>query len=200
MLFSSNKNDNETPWLSISDMMTILMFLFLLCFMIILEKNSQFQVRSNIREELITGFSKEDLERWGATINEDGDIAIEYITFEVDKYDLTGSSKKILDEFFPEYIEYIEKFQDKISDIKIEGHTDSDGSYIYNLRLSQDRSREVLTYVLNSKSYDQKNWFFYKLSASGRSESQLIINENGREDKQKSRRVTFRIILHEPKS
>ena len=40
-----------------------------------------------------------------------------------------------------------EDFTDKIDEIRIEGHSDNSGEYLYNLELSQQRAVEVLRYI-----------------------------------------------------
>ena len=77
--------------------------------------------------------------------------------------------------------------------IVIEGHTDSDGTYLYNLKLSQERAFAVMEYILTldiSKKYDIKSI----ISASGRSYLDLI-KVRGEEDKDKSRRIEIKFRL-----
>ncbi len=51
--------------------------------------------------------------------------------------------------------------------IIIEGHTDSDGGYLYNLELSQKRAYAVMNYLLTLDYIKRHN--INKLVASGRS-------------------------------
>ena len=77
--------------------------------------------------------------------------------------------------------------------IVIEGHTDSDGTYLYNLKLSQERAFAVMEYILTldvSKKYNIKSI----ISASGRSYLDLI-KVKGEEDKDKSRRIEIKFRL-----
>lgn len=78
--------------------------------------------------------------------------------------------------------------------ITIEGHTNSDGSYLYNLQLSQQRALAVMEFLY--KKYPKNRDLFKRyLSASGRSFAEPVLDSRGREDKQASRRIeiTFRI-------
>ena len=77
--------------------------------------------------------------------------------------------------------------------IIIEGHTDSDGSYLYNLKLSQQRAFAVMNYLLTLE-YIKKNNIKDKLVASGRSYLDVIKN-NGIEDKDASRRIEVKFRL-----
>jgi len=84
----------------------------------------------------------------------------------------------------------IKKHLDKII---IEGHSDSDGSYLYNLDLSQKRAFAVMHYLL-TLNYIKKNNIKEKLVASGRSYLDSI-KVNGVEDKDASRRIEVKFRL-----
>ncbi len=77
--------------------------------------------------------------------------------------------------------------------IIIEGHTDSDGSYLYNLNLSQKRAYAVMNYLL-TLDYIKKHNIKEKLVASGRSYLDPIM-VNGVEDKDASRRIEVKFRL-----
>ncbi len=77
--------------------------------------------------------------------------------------------------------------------IIIEGHTDSDGSYMYNMRLSQERALAVMSYLSTlpvTKKYGLKKY----LVASGRGYED-IIKKKGVEDKDASRRIEIKFDL-----
>jgi len=77
--------------------------------------------------------------------------------------------------------------------IIIEGHTDSDGGYLYNLGLSQKRAYAVMNYLL-SLDYIKKHNIKTKLVASGRSYLDPI-KVDGVEDKDASRRIEIKFRL-----
>jgi len=81
-----------------------------------------------------------------------------------------------------------------IDSITIEGHSDSDGTYLYNLALSQKRALEVMKFLYES---DKQNSALYGryISASGRSYSDMILNEFGDEDKEASRRIEIKFRI-----
>ena len=78
-----------------------------------------------------------------------------------------------------------------IDQIVIEGFTDSDGSYIYNLELSQKRAYAVMEFI-NSFSDDAR--LRKLLVASGRSYNELVFKD-GAEDKDASRRIEIKFSL-----
>ena len=81
-----------------------------------------------------------------------------------------------------------------IDTIVIEGHTNSDGSYMYNLYLSQQRALSVMEFLF--KEYPHKRKLFRKyLTASGRSFAEPIYDKHGKEDKDKSRRIEIKFYV-----
>ena len=78
-----------------------------------------------------------------------------------------------------------------LDQIIIEGHTDSDGEYLYNLKLSQDRALAVMNFI-NSWNNDERLRNY--LNASGRSFMSPILKD-GVEDKDASRRIEIKFTL-----
>ena len=123
------------------------------------------------------------------------------ILFDTDKSTLKASGKKELNKFLKGYFKVLldSEFSDNIAEIIIEGHTDTDGSYNYNLELSQKRALSVAKYCLNSEELDltskQKKKLPKIITANGRSYSNPITKDNGEIDKAKSRRVVFQFRL-----
>lgn len=78
-----------------------------------------------------------------------------------------------------------------LDQIIIEGHTDSDGDYLYNLALSQNRAFAVMDFI-NSWNKDErlKNY----LIASGKSFMNPVLRD-GVEDKDASRRIEIKFTL-----
>lgn len=216
MNWEDNSSGGE-QWVSISDMMSGLMMVFLfiaISYMInvVSEKNKIKEIavtynrlQGELYEDLNKAF-KEKLDDWGAEIDRQS-LAITFnspeVLFETDSYIIRPKFKRILDEFFPKYIEILSgtKYKDDIEEIRIEGHTSSeakgfsiDQAYYYNMRLSQDRTRSVLEYVLElPKISEQKDWVRKNLTANGLASSKVVLQTNGQEDRNKSRRVEFRV-------
>jgi chemotaxis protein MotB len=97
------------------------------------------------------------------------------------------------------FIEYVDtlisnrNISEHLDKIIIEGHTDSDGGYLYNLGLSQKRAYAVMNYLL-TLDYIKKHNIKAKLVASGRSYLDAI-KVNGVEDKDASRRIEVKFRL-----
>ena len=105
-----------------------------------------------------------------------------------------------------------DKYKEKIEEIRIEGHTDdvpihrTNDPYIDNVQLSQDRSRNVLAFLRGLPSYqnlptEKEQLLQFWLTANGLSYGRTL--DNNKEltfiskkttDKEKSRRVEFRIV------
>ena len=131
-----------------------------------------------------------------------GSIALESdVLFESGEYDLTARGKAFVDQFLPVYLNVLfsDDYSASVSEIIIEGHTDSDGGYLSNLELSQQRALAVASYVLGdgckTVSADVKNELREVVTVNGRSFSDRIFHANGTEDKEASRRVVFKFRL-----
>ena len=75
----------------------------------------------------------------------------------------------------------------------IEGHTDSDGGYLYNLDLSQKRAFAVMNFLLSLEFAKQHN-IKPLLIASGRAYLDPVVID-GKEDKEASRRIEIKFRL-----
>ena len=193
--------------LSTGDLMAGLLFIFVLLLMGAL---LQVQEKAEQDEEIVKRYDqiktqlyidlqeefKEDLTVWRATI--DSTLCVRFqepsMLFDLDKAFLKPKFKEILNDFFPRYIKVLNRpeYKDNIVEIRIEGHTDSDGEYFHNMELSQNRTRTVLQYCFGLMNEDQAGWAKSLITANGLSSSQPIII-NGEEDKGLSRRVEFRV-------
>ena len=206
----SSKKKEEDEWISISDMKAVLMVVFLFIAIVymqqVLEQSKIIEViESKIYKSLNEEF-KEDFEDWNAILERKNlTISLQ----EPDVYFETGSCIPkerfiiILDSFLPRYLNVLKKYKTEIEEIRIEGHTSSryeaaeslDEAYIKNMDLSQCRTREVLSYLLQHPGTQiNKSWSKDKITANGLSSSKIIINqETGLEDEAKSKRVNFRV-------
>ncbi|CAA6814289.1 MAG: FIG00638667: hypothetical protein [uncultured Sulfurovum sp.] len=118
------------------------------------------------------------------------------ILFDKGSAQLKEGSKGELEANFIDYISTLvgnKKIAKHIDTIIIEGHTDSDGSYLYNLDLSQKRAFAVMNYLL-TLDYIKRNNIKSKLVASGRSYLDAI-KINGIENKDASRRIEVKFRL-----
>ncbi len=79
----------------------------------------------------------------------------------------------------------------EIKTISIEGHTDSDGSDSYNQDLSERRAASVMKYLADN-GVDQS-----RMASVGLGESKPLVEEQSDADKEKNRRVEFRITAQD---
>lgn len=118
------------------------------------------------------------------------------ILFDKGSSTLKEDSEAELEANFIEYISALignKNIAEHIDEIIIEGHSDSDGSYLYNLNLSQKRAFAVMNHLLTI-DYIKRNNIQEKLVASGRSYLDAI-KVNGVEDKDASRRIEVKFRL-----
>jgi outer membrane protein OmpA-like peptidoglycan-associated protein len=211
--------EEENPFaMSIGDLMAALLLIFILllssALLSIREQVEDYgKSKEEIYEELMKKF-KDKLDIWKAEINPET-LTVSFhepeIYFEEGKSDLKLSFKKILDEFFAEYIEvlYRDTFRSSIEEIRIEGHTSSEWyrrvdlpagkAYFLNMELSQARTRSVVEYCLSKMGETEtleKAWVREKIAAIGLSSSKLKHKPGTipkQEWKEASRRVEFRV-------
>lgn len=162
----------------------------------------------SIYEDLNKEF-KNDLKAWNAEIDKET-LSVRFkdpdIFFAVGEDKLQENFKNILRDFFPRYIKLLsgKKYRNNIEEIRIEGHTSSEWArrdsgltleaYFKNMKLSQDRTRSVLEYVMTLDSMVKYRFFLIdKVTANGLSYSRRVFTKNGEEDYKKSRRVEFRV-------
>ncbi|WP_292266354.1 OmpA family protein [Butyricimonas sp.] len=215
-IIKSSKEENQ--WMSISDLMSVLMMIFLFISIVYmknisLEKNkitSIAQTYEKTQVEITHDLKKEfakNLQIWNAVLDS-LTLSIRFenpeILFQVGSAELNEHFKNILDSFFPRFIQILTdpKYKKYIEEIRIEGHTSSEWigesssrqAYFYNMELSQNRTRKVLEYILSKiENEDLFHWTKSKLTANGLSSSKPIYNNDKTENKERSRRVEFKI-------
>lgn len=204
-----NQGDEENVFsLSTGDLMAGLLFIFILLLMGAL---LQVQEKAEQDEEIVKRYDeiktqlyidlqeefKEDLVVWRAII--DSTLCIRFqepsMLFDEGKDVLKPKFQEILDDFFPRYIAVLNRpqYRDNIEEIRIEGHTNSNGGYYSNMELSQDRTRSVLQYCFSLMTDEDVMWLKGLVTANGLSSSHPILTNYGEEDKELSRRVEFRV-------
>ena len=117
--------------------------------------------------------------------------------------DLKTEGKDFIKEFLPRYCSVLlsDDYREYVSEIIIEGHTDTDGSYLYNLELSQQRAFSVARYCLTESngiiSQSEVEMLRSVLTANGKSYSNPIYKEDGTVDLDASRRVEILFRLQD---
>lgn len=154
-------------------------------------------IRTTMIQDLSNTLSASNLK--AAVDPNSGDIKLDSsVLFETGSYVIRQEGKDLLDRFVPVYLDVLlrPEYEKYLGEIIIEGHTDTDGTYETNLKLSQNRALQVALYCLNMPSLTpaQKDRLQQIMTATGRSESDPIF-VNGVEDKNASRRVEFKFSL-----
>jgi len=162
------KVEGESPfWISFSDLMSALMVLFLLVMAVTLisvtkdvtsSEQRKIQREKDIKE-LMSTIREESRDFPEVKVNEStyridlGDI----VRFDSGRSDIQGAGAK----FLRRYVPVLLKAQASdlgakwIRRIVVEGFTDQDGTYLYNLGLSLDRSRRVVCVLYSQPGTDE---------------------------------------------
>lgn len=159
-------------------------------------------VRSELIEALKNEFDGTNLKV--SVDSKTGAIAFDSnVLFDYNKYELKPSGRIFLKEFLPRYFSVLLKpeFRDYISEIIIEGHTDTDGEYLANLELSQKRALAVASYCLSDKNAvllkSELETLRKIVTANGRSFCNPVLNDDGSVNMARSRRVEFKFRLQD---
>ena len=155
-------------------------------------------VRSQIIQALSQALTQANLS--AKVDNATGDITLEStVFFESNSSTIKDEGRELLARFLPVYLEVLMRpeYADFVGEIIIEGHTDDAGSYMTNLKLSQNRALSVAEYCLTqlNLSSRQVSQLQNLLTAKGRSFSDLIYNADGTVNRDASRRVGFKFRL-----
>lgn len=209
--FLQSKVTEDEQWISVSDMMAGLMMIFLFISIIYIENISKyFSEVSDLSDDICADLKNEfenESEAWEMSICENG-LLISFESdsnFEVNSAELSSEFSAVLTAFYPRLMDVMFRYREAISELRIEGHTDSSvrstdselTGYLYNTQLSQNRSRNVMKYVLElapiADSSQYLDWSFTHVTAHGMSSSKKVFDVNGAENLAASRRVEFRL-------
>jgi len=153
-------------------------------------------VRTKIIQELSQALAQANL---AAKVDSaTGDIVLEStVFFESNSSTIKPEGQQLLSRFLPVYLGVLmrREYVDYVGEIIIEGHTDDQGAYMTNLKLSQNRALSVAEYCLSILNRSQSATFQQLLTAKGRSFSDLIRNADGSVNRTASRRVEFKFRL-----
>ena len=121
--------------------------------------------------------------------------------FDYDQAELTDAGKKALEQILPIYCKVLlqDDYMKYLAEIIIDGYTDTDGDYSYNLQLSQQRSLAVAQYLLdiqgNFLDASQSENLEKYLTVNGHSMANPVLDADGNVDKDASRRVEVKFRL-----
>ena len=157
-------------------------------------------VKAEVVESLQQEFSKNNL-----NVNIDsqtGALTLDAsVLFAYDDAELTEEGKTALRSVLPIYCKVLleDSYKSYLAEIIIDGYTDTDGDYAYNLELSQRRSLAVAQYLLEIQgeflTSDQTIDLQDYLTVNGHSMANPILDADGNVDKDASRRVEVKFCL-----
>jgi outer membrane protein OmpA-like peptidoglycan-associated protein len=221
---SGHEEEKESIWVSYTDLMSGLVIIFALVLMIAIfnmhnayeeaqlaveEKEAAIEeqrkmieevvgVKSEIIAELVKAFQDSNLNldvdpQTGAIRFSGG------VLYATNSTEITSNGRKYLEEFVPQYVGILlsDQFKDQVSQIIVEGHTDTKGGYLFNLNLSQGRALSVVQEIYSPgfPKFENQEDLSKIITANGRSYSIPIYNSKGEIDADKSRRVEFTFRL-----
>lgn len=197
---------DDTPWVSVSDLMSGLMIVFLCMAVLFMREREQSideqkaiaeeydRVQGDLAAALERELDSEELARWGAELVGDG-LVIRFkdpsTLFQGGSAQLSKRFEDVLAEFFPQLIEVVTRpaFREHVREVRIEGHTSSewmfggknlpaDETYLKNMDLSQRRAYAVLAFLLAEvpEAAPNRPLLHRWLRANGLSSSQLIVD------------------------
>lgn len=159
-------------------------------------------VRAELVSSLINALAASNLS--GASVDDSGAIVFDTsMMFDTNKYTLKDVGKAFLDSFIPSYLSVLmsEEYAPYVSQIIIEGHTDTSGSFLNNMTLSQNRANAVLAYILSDEftgiPLASKKRLEQIVTVNGRSYSDPVYRADGSVDMNASRRVVIKFRMND---
>jgi outer membrane protein OmpA-like peptidoglycan-associated protein len=164
---------------------------------------AQLSLHSSNFYEKLCELLQEEINSKQLTIRED--LTIEFtdarLYFNVAEYKLTKTQEIFLDKFSKKLIPFLYANKDIIDTLEVNGHTSSEwgdakftSRYLNNEKLSMNRAYSTLSYMFLSQEQMTQIWLSDIFRGSGFSYAKNVVL-NDVEDKKKSRRVSFKIIL-----
>lgn len=201
------QNSSEHLNSSLTDLMTSLMVIFILLLLVFVHRTASKDAAvtdillKKLRQDLTPqGFSEKTIRPDPRDRNAILVIVPDRLmNFEIGKSNLDPEGQQFLKSYIPTFADVLcsEEFRASVESIVVEGHTDThpyvgqtaEESQNRNLRLSQDRSMEVVKNTLADLSgmEAKRACFLEKLSASGRGEQEQEATP------EESRRVILKI-------
>ena len=209
----NNDGQNNIFWITIADLMTALVLVFIVLFIYAYMSNSYEKIQQTSEQQKAAQVLEETLKSQNIDATVNGITGVVKISdlelFELNSYELSDKGKAYLSKFAPAYLnslfsnEYLSK---NIEKIIIQGHTDSqsfrgeyskDEQYMKNMDLSLRRAYTVANYMMNTPYNKQNGDKLHKLIIVEGASSSNPIYTNGKEDYAKSRRVELKIVMKE---
>lgn len=211
------QDEEANFWISTSDLMCSILIIFILLFVFMLadyqREVSEYKAEIAKKNEILINLNStrikiikklaDEFKKANIDVNIDeknGAIQLEEsILFDINKSELKPEGENYLSQIIPLYSKILiddASIRDEISQIIIEGHTDDTGSYLHNLKLSQERAFSVANFILSdSIVFNDKDLFQNYITTNGNSFANPVLDAQGSIDKDKSRRVEIKFTL-----
>ena len=208
---SNNDVQENVFWITMTDLLLGLAVIFIVLFVLAMTgftqaKLQEQQLKSEVAKDLAQELNAKNI---NAQIDlSTGAVKLSDLQLiELGSYQLSEDGKAFLNKFIPIYLNAVysnPKIADKVVNIVIQGHTDSqsfagvsskDLQFVKNMELSTQRANEVAKYIFYTpynKAYSAK--LHKMLIVEGKSFSQPVM-VNGKEDYSKSRRVELQLVV-----
>lgn len=208
---SNNEVQENVFWITMTDLLLGLAVIFIVLFVLAMTgftqaKLQEQHLKSEIAKDLAQELNSKNI--YAQVDLSSGIVKLSDLQlFELGSYQLSNDGKAFLNKFIPIYLNAVysnPKIADKVVNIVIQGHTDSqsfagvsskDLQFIKNMELSTQRANEVAKYMFYTpynKAYSAK--LHKMLVVEGKSFSQPVL-VNGKEDYDKSRRVELQLVV-----
>ena len=158
-------------------------------------------VRTDIIKSLSEELRKEHLD---VMVDTHGAITMKgAVLFDHNRSVLKAEGRALLENLIPVYVRTLMQpdYRDYVAEIMIEGHADTSGTFLPNLRLSQARALAVAEYCLadgfGGLSAQEQEMLRGITTANGRSWSNPVMGMDGGVDMDASRRVEIKFRLKE---
>lgn len=207
----NNDVQENVFWITMTDLLLGLAVIFIVLFVLAMTgftqaKLQEQQLKSEVAKDLAQELKAKNI---NAQIDlSTGTVKLSDLQlFELGSHQLSEDGKVFLNKFIPIYLNAVysnPKIVDKVVNIVIQGHTDSqsfagvsskDLQFVKNMELSTQRANEVAKYIFctpYNKAYSTK--LHKMLIVEGKSFSQPVMI-NGKEDFNKSRRVELQLVV-----
>ena len=172
----------------------------------LMNQKSDLEQLLGVRRELVETLVRalEENQITGAKVDATGAIVFESdLLFDVGRSDIKLAGKDFLSSFIPNYLKVLmsEEYQRHVSEIIIEGHTDTTGGYETNMTLSLARADSVLRYIIGEE-FDgigsaQKEMLKKIVHPTGCAFMNPVYGADGEIDMNASRRVVIKFRLNE---
>lgn len=208
------KSDSEEEnifWVTMTDLLLGLAMVFMTLFVLMMtgytqQKMQQQQTQSDIAQELIKNLQAQNIDAQVDKMT--GQVKISDLElFDLNSFELSPKGKQYLGKFIPIYVNTIfsnKKLSDKIVNVVVEGHTDSqtyagvsskEEQFAKNMDLSLKRANAVEDYIfLTGYNRNFTDNLVKTLTVTGKSYSEPVLVD-GKEDFNKSRRVELKLIV-----